>query len=73
MGGGGGGGTLIFSYISRLGHCFSSNFEFQYFWGFSSFGGFKILYFKNLYFSEKMNMFWGMKIMSIFLGGNHKI
>ena len=32
----GGGGTLIFSYIRRLGSFFGgSKFEFQYFWGFS--------------------------------------
>ena len=32
----GGGGTLIFSYIRRLGSFFwVQNFEFQYFWGFS--------------------------------------
>ena len=31
---GGGGGTLIFSYIRRLGTFFGGqNFEFQYFWG----------------------------------------
>ena len=35
-GGGGLGGTLIFSYIRRLGPCFwVRNFEFQYFWGLS--------------------------------------
>ena len=34
--GGGGGGTLIFSYIRRLGSFFGvQNFEFQYFWEFS--------------------------------------
>ena len=34
--GGGGGGTLIFSYIRRLGPFFGGqNFEFQYFFGFS--------------------------------------
>ena len=34
--GGGGGGTLIFSYIRRLGPFFWGQiFEFQYFWGFS--------------------------------------
>ena len=33
---GGGGGTLIFSYIRRLGPFFGGqNFEFQYFFGFS--------------------------------------
>ena len=33
---GGGGGTLVFSYISRLGSFFGvQNFEFQYFLGFS--------------------------------------
>ena len=32
----GGGGTLIFSYIRRLGSFFGvQNFEYQYFWGFS--------------------------------------
>ena len=37
MGGGGGGaGTLIFSYIRRLGPFLGGQiFEFQYFWGFS--------------------------------------
>ena len=34
--GGGGGGTLMFTYIRRLGPFFGvQNFEFQYFWGFS--------------------------------------
>ena len=52
------GGTLIFSYIRRLGSFFWVKYcEFQYFWG----------------FSEKINMFWGMKILWIFLGGHHKI
>ena len=47
----GGGGTLIFSYIRRLGSCIVvQNFEFQYFLG----------------FSEKMNIFWGMKILRIY-------
>ena len=33
---GGGGGTLIFSYIRRLGNFFLVQYcEFQYFWGFS--------------------------------------
>ena len=46
-------GTLIFSYIRRLGPFFwVQNFEFQYFWG----------------FSEKMNTFGGMMKMRIFLG-----
>ena len=57
---GGGGGTLIFSYIRRLGSFFGvQNFEFHYFWG----------------FSEKMNIFWRIKILWIFLffGGHHKI
>ena len=49
--GGGGGGTLIFSYIGRLGQFFwVPNFEFQYFF----------LVFR------KMNIFWGMKILWIF-------
>ena len=54
-GGGSGpqGGTLIFSYNRRLGSFFwVQNFEFQYFWG----------------FSEKNNIFWGMKILWIFFG-----
>ena len=58
MGGGGGRGTLVFSYIRRLGSKFwgVQNFEFQYF----LFG-----------FSEKNNIFWGMKILWIFfLGGS---
>ena len=46
--GGWGGGTLIFSYICRLGSFFGvQNFEFQYFWGFSGkliFLGMKILW-----------------------------
>ena len=51
--GGGGGGTLIFSNIRRLGPFLGvQNFEFQYFWG----------------FSEKMYIFWGMKILWIFFG-----
>ena len=43
---GGGGGTLIFSYIHRLGSFFGvRNFEFQYFWVFSEnkYWGMKIL------------------------------
>ena len=47
------GGTLIFSYIRRLGSFFGvQNFEFQYFWG-----GFR-----------KNNIFWGMKISGYFWG-----
>ena len=56
-GGKGEGGTLIFSYIRRLGpFFFVQNFELQYFlWG----GGVR-----------KMNIFGGMKILRIFfLGG----
>ena len=53
----GGGGTLIFSYIRRLGSFLGvQNFEFQYFGGF-----------------RKINIFWGMKILWIFLGVHHKI
>ena len=41
---GGGGGTLIFSYIRRLGSSFRvQNFEFQYFWG----------------YEDLMDIFWG--------------
>ena len=54
----GGGGTLIFSYIRRLRLFFGvQDSEFQYFFG----------------FSEKMNIFGGMKISWIFFGGHHKI
>ena len=57
-GGGGGGGTLIFPYIRRLGSFFLvQNFEFQYFLG----------------VFRKINIFLGMKILLIFLGGHHKI
>ena len=50
----GGGGTLIFSYIRRLGPFFGvQNFKFQYFLG----------------FSEKNDILWGMKILWIFFGG----
>ena len=48
------GGTLIFSYIRRLGPFFGvQNSEIQYFFG----------------FSEKLNFLWGMKILWIFFGG----
>ena len=51
------GGTLIFSYIRRLGPFFLvQNFEFRYFMGFQ----------KNKYF-------WGMRILWIFFWGLHKI
>ena len=50
-GGGGGAGTMIFSYIRRLG---------------SFFGGFKILNFIIFWGFKKMN-FLGMKILWIFL------
>ena len=55
----GGGGTLVFSYIRRLG----------------SFFGLKTLNFNIfLGFSEKLIIyFWGMKILWIFFGGHHKI
>ena len=54
----GGGGTLIFSYIRRLGPFFlGQNFEFQYF-----LGGF-----------QKKNIFLGLKILWIFFWGHHKI
>ena len=59
QGGGVGGGTLIFSYIRRLGSLFwVQNFEFQYFFGF---------------FFRKMIIFWGagMKILWIFFWGHH--
>ena len=53
------GGTLIFSYIRRLGQFF----------------GFKILNFNFFIgFSEKkMNIFGGMKISWLFFWGHHKI
>ena len=53
--GGGGGGSLIFSYIRRLGSfLWVKHFKFQYFWG----------------FYEKLIFFVGMKILWIFLGGS---
>ena len=52
----GGGGTLIFLYIRRLG---------------SFFGGFKILIFKFLGVFRKINIFWGMNVLWIFLGSSH--
>ena len=56
--GGWGGGTLIFSYIRRLG----------------SFFGFKILKFNIFGGGfRKMNIFWGLKILWIFFRGHHKI
>ena len=55
----GGGGTLIFSYIRRLGPFF---------------GGFKILNFDIFgVFFRKINISLGMKILRIFFGGHHKI
>ena len=55
---GGGGGTLIFSYIRRLGPFFwVQNFEFRYFLG----------------VFRKINIFLGMKILWIFFGGHHRI
>ena len=49
-GGGGGRGTLIFSYIHRLG----------------SFLGFKIVNFNIFGVFQKMSIFWGMKILWIY-------
>ena len=59
--GGGGGGTLIFSYICRLGLFYffgvGSNFlNFYIFWGF-----------------QKNGILLDMKILQIFLGGHHKV
>ena len=54
---GGGGGTLIFSYIRRLG---------SFFW-------FKISNFNMYWVYRKMNIFRCMKILWIFFGGHHKI
>ena len=51
------GGTLIISYIRRLGSIFR----------------FKILNFILLGGFRKINIFGGMKILWIFLGGHHKI
>ena len=57
------GGTLIFSNIRRLGPFLGViNFEFQYFFFWGGGGGFR-----------KINIFWGMKILWIFLGGHLKI
>ena len=55
--GGGGGGTLIFSYIRRLG----------------SFFGFKILNFNIFWVFRKMIIFSGYEDFWTFLGGHHKI
>ena len=49
---GGRGGTMIFSYIRRLG---------SFFW-------FKILNFIIFWGFQKMNIFWGIKILWIFFG-----
>ena len=58
VGGWGGGGILIFSCICRLKlFLWGQNFEFQYFCA----------------FSEKNNIFGGMKLLWLFLGGHHKI
>ena len=55
--GGGGGGTLIFSYIRRLGSFFLFKIlNFNVFWGF-----------------QKNKCFLGMKILLIFFRGHHKI
>ena len=51
------GGTLIFSYIRRLG----------------SFLGFKILNFNIFWGFLKYEYFWGVKILWIFFGGHYKI
>ena len=51
--GAGGGGTLIFSYIRRLG---------------SSYLGFKVLNFNIFWAFRKINIFLGMKILWIFFG-----
>ena len=51
-------GTLIFSYLRRL-------------WSFFSFGGgVKVLNFNILGVFRKMNIFWGMKILWIFIWGS---
>ena len=52
-----GGGTLIFSYIRRLG----------------TFFGFKILNFNIFLGFRKMNIFFGMKILWIFFWGHNKV
>ena len=41
----------------------------HFFWG----GGVKVLNFNISGVFRKMNIFWGMKILCIFFGGNHKI
>ena len=56
--GGGGGGTLIFSYVRRLGLIFwVQYFEFQCFWG----------------VFRKMNILLGMNLLWMFFWGHHKI
>ena len=56
---------LIFSHIRRLGLFFGvQNSEFQFFWVFRK---------KMNYYYYLLLLFWGMKILWIFLGGHHKI
>ena len=60
------GGTLIFSYLRRLGPFWGiQKFEFQYLFFFSRGGGGGGV--------RKMNIFGDMKILWIFFGGHHKI
>ena len=59
--GGGGGGTLMFSYIRRLGPCFGvQNFEFQYFWGVSG------IFF--LEYEDFVDLFGGHHKIDLYLG-----
>ena len=56
--GGGGGGTLIFSYLRRLGSFFGgSKFLISIFWG----------------VFRKITIFRGMQILWIYIWGHHKI
>ena len=75
------GGTLIFSYIRRLGPFFGvQNFEFQYLF-FYLFIFFLLFFFHFFFFFffflgggvRKMNIFGGTKILWIFFGSHHKI
>ena len=64
--GGGGGGTLIFSYIRRLGTIFwVQNFVFQFLWGGGG-GGFRKI---NIFRCEDfVDIFWGSSQIALYLG-----
>ena len=61
----GGGGTLIFSYIRRLGSFFGvQNFDFQYFWGFSE----KEIFFFGGGYEDFVDIFGGHHKIGLYLG-----